>query len=95
MAEYRLSIEARNDLIRIHHYGVEQFGLIQADLYFASFFDCFESIARNPYAFEAVDNIRQGYRRCSCGADTIYYRVCNDIVEIMAVIGRQDLDKTF
>jgi toxin ParE1/3/4 len=34
MAEYRLSNEAKNDLIRIHQYGVEKFGEIQADNYF-------------------------------------------------------------
>ena len=34
MAKYRLSNEAKEDLIRIHHYGVEKFGISQADKYF-------------------------------------------------------------
>lgn len=91
MAEYRLSNEARNDLIRIHHYGVEKVGMVQADKYFHSFFDCFESIAHRPFSFKSVDYIRAGYRRCVCGSDTIYFRINNDIVEIMAIIGSQDL----
>ena len=33
MADYKLSNEAKEDLIRIHHYGVEKFGLAQADKY--------------------------------------------------------------
>ena len=37
MARYRLSNEAKEDLIRIHHYGVAKFGMAQADKYFDSF----------------------------------------------------------
>ncbi len=91
MANYKLSQEARDDLIRIHHYGVEKFGERQADKYFNAFFDCFEIIAANPFAFQSVDFIKQGYRRCPCGVDSIYYRVSDGLVEIMAIMGRQDL----
>ncbi|HOX78197.1 MAG TPA: type II toxin-antitoxin system RelE/ParE family toxin [Bacteroidales bacterium] len=92
MAKYRLSNEAREDLIRIHQYGVEKFGLTQADRYFDSFFEYFEIIARQPFSFESVDYIKNGYRRCVCGADSIYYKIDLDSVEIMAIIGRQDLN---
>jgi toxin ParE1/3/4 len=91
MAEYRPSNEAKQDLIRIHHYGVQRFGLAQADKYFHSLFGCFEDIAARPYSFESVDFIKRGYRRCICGSDSIYFRVSNDIVDIMAIVGRQDL----
>ncbi len=91
MAEYRLSNAAREDLIRIHHFGVEKFGIIQADKYFESFFDYFEIIAQRPFSFESVDYIKKSYRRCHCGSDTIYYRIDNNIVEIMAIVGVQDL----
>ncbi|MEJ2596198.1 MAG: type II toxin-antitoxin system RelE/ParE family toxin [bacterium] len=91
MANYRLSKEAKEDLIRIHHYGVEKFGMDQADKYFDSLFHCFDIISQRPFAFESVDHIKSGYRRCVCGNDSIYYRLKNEIVEIMAVIGRQDL----
>lgn len=93
MANYRLSNEAKNDLIRIHHYGVEKFGISQADKYFYAFFDCFEIIAERPFSFESVDYIKNGYRRCVCGVDSIYFRVENNRVEIMAIIGKQDLNK--
>ena len=92
MAEYRLSNTAKEDLIRIHQYGVSKFGITQADKYFDSFFKYFEIIAQRPYSFEAVDVIRVGYRRCVCGSDTIYYRINKDIVEIMTIIGRQELE---
>ena len=92
MARYRLSNEAKKDLIRIHHYGVEKFGMDQADKYFDSFFDYFDIIAQRPFSFESVDDIKKGYRRCVCGSDCIYYRINNGSVEIMAIIGRQDLN---
>ena len=91
MAEYRLSNVAKEDLIRIHQFGVKKFGITQADKYFHSFFDYFEIIAQRPFSFESVDYIKEGYRRCPCGSDTIYYRINDSIVEIMAIIGMQDL----
>ena len=93
MAKYKLSNSAKEDLIRIHHFGVENFGMDQADKYFNTFFDYFEIIAQQPFAFESIDYIKKGYRRCPCGVDSIYYRIHDDIVEIMAIIGRQDLKK--
>ena len=93
MAKYRITIEAKEDLIRIHHYGVEKIGMTQADKYFDSFFHCFDTITQRPFSFESVDYIKKGYRRCVCGSDSIFYRINNDIVEIMAIIGRQDLNK--
>ena len=92
MVNYRLSNEAKEDLIRIHRYGIEKFGVTQADKYFDSFFEYFDLIAQNPFSFESVDYIKTGYRRCVCGSDSIFYRINNEVVEIMAIIGRQDLD---
>jgi len=91
MAKYKLSNVAKEDLIRIHHHGVKKFGVIQADKYFESFFEYFDIIAQRPFSFESVDYIKEGYRRCACGSDSIYYKVNDDIVEIMTIIGRQEL----
>jgi toxin ParE1/3/4 len=93
MANYRLSNVAKEDLIRIHQYGVVKFGLAQADKYFDSLFEYFEIISQRPFSFESVDYVRKGYRRCVCGSESIYYKIVNDgIVEIMAIIGKQDLN---
>ncbi len=89
MSNNRLSLSAKDDLIRIHLYGVKTIGVKQADKYFNSFFQYFDLIAENPFLYEAVDFIKPGYRRCVCGVDSIYYRIENETVEIMAIIGRQ------
>jgi toxin ParE1/3/4 len=91
MAKYKLSNAVKEDLIRIHHYGIKKFGMMQADKYFDSFFEYFDIIAQRPFSFESVDFIKTGYRRCACGSDSIYYKINNNTVEIMAIIGRQDL----
>jgi len=96
VGKYRLSNEAKDDLIRIHHYGIQKFGVDQADKYFASFFKYFDIIAQRPYSFESIDYIKKGYRRCVCGSDTIYNRISNKgVVEIMGIVGKQDLDNIF
>jgi len=93
MAKYKLSKSSEEDLIRIHHYGVKKFGMKQADKYFKAFFTNFALIAERPYSYESVDFIKSGYRRCVCGIDSIYFKINGNIVEIMAIIGRQDLNK--
>ena len=92
MAEFRIGNTAKEDLIRIHHYGVKKFGTTQADKYFESFFEYFEIIAQRPFTFESVDFIKNGYRRCVCGSDSIFFKVNENFVDIMTIIGRQDLD---
>ena len=95
MANYKISQVAKDDLIRIHQFGFENFGVIQADHYFDSFFQQFELIAQNPLMFESVDYIKEGYRRCPCRVDSIFFRILNGEVEIMSIIGRQDLNELF
>jgi toxin ParE1/3/4 len=94
MSKYRLSNDAKEDLIRIHQYGVRKFGISQADKYYNSFFEYFNIIAQRPLFFESVDYIKKGYWRCVCGSDSVYYKINVDIVEIMAIVGMQDLNNT-
>jgi toxin ParE1/3/4 len=92
MAKDKLSNQAMEDLIRIHHYGVENFGISQADKYFNTFFEYLDLMAKQPFSNESIDYIKKGYKGCVCGVDIIYYRIENEIGEIMAIIGRQDLN---
>lgn len=71
-----------------------EFGEIQADKYFWGFFETFEKIASNPSAYQSVDHIREGYRRCVYGVDTVYFRVQHSgVVEVMAILSGQDIDE--
>ena len=91
MAKYRLSNEAKSDLLRIYRYGVIRFGETQAERYFSALFEQFELIAAHPEQFQVIHDIMPGYRRCVYKADSIYFRIENARVEIMAIVGRQDI----
>jgi toxin ParE1/3/4 len=93
--KFRLSNTAVSDLIRIHQYGSKRFGEKQADKYYQHLFDCFERIGLRPFAFESVDHIVTGYRRCVCGVDAIYFKVHANEVLIITIIGRQDFTQIF
>ncbi|GAB4234912.1 MAG: hypothetical protein Tsb0032_40330 [Kiloniellaceae bacterium] len=95
MAGYKLSQMAKSDLKEIYRYGRLEYGEKQADRYFADFFARFDQIADNPLLYPAVDHIREGYRRGVCGVHAIYYRIENDTVEIMRLLGRQDAAEAF
>lgn len=92
MGNYRLTEDAKEDLKRIYGYGVITHGEKQADIYLDALFERFQHIADDPYFYPSVDYIRRGYRRSICGVDSVFYRIVDDTVEIVAIIGRQDID---
>lgn len=93
MANYRLSPNAKEDLERIWFYGLEQWGVVEADQYIQALYQRFDELSEQPLLYPAVDEIREGYRRSVCGGDSIFYRINNTDIEIMAIIGRQDLSQ--
>ena len=90
MYNYKLSIEAEGDIIRIIEYGIGQFGVAQSSKYYGMLFECFNKIASNPFMFPAVKKYNHIERFCVCGVDTIYYNIKNNEIEIITIIGRQD-----
>jgi toxin ParE1/3/4 len=94
MAGYKVSTLAKEDLIRIHRYGVQKFGMTQTDKYFNFFFEHVNTIAKNPFSFESFDYIKTEYRPSVCGSDRISSKLNTNNVEIMAIIGKQDLKNT-
>jgi len=92
MFDYVLTSIAKEDLKRIYAFGLMEFGEEQADKYFYDFFDSFDKIAANPYLYQSIDHIRPGYRRCPCGTDSIFFRVNGSTIEIMAILGGQEID---
>lgn len=56
MGSYKLSEDARTDLIRIYHHGLRSFGEAQADEYFYSFIEQFQKIADAPFIISWLMN---------------------------------------
>ena len=92
MYNYILSNNAKEDLKRIYLYGLAEFGEAQADKYFYHFFDMFDTISINPYVYQSIDHVKQGYRRCVCGSDSIYFKVNENRIEVMAILGGQEIN---
>lgn len=95
MPEYRLTRAAEQDLLQIAIFGIERFGAVRARSYYQRLMHRFEELAGTPELYQGVDYIRNGYRRSVCGVHSIYYRVDGDIVEIVRVLGQQDLGGAF
>ena len=99
MQSYKINLQAEQDLADIYRYGVQTYGLSHADTFFDAVFDCFDLIAKSPQTWPHVPHIRKGYRRYifrkGSARLSVYYRISQgDIVEIMAVIGRQDIERS-
>jgi len=92
MATYRLSREAKADLRQIYRYGFFRHGERQADKYYEGLFSRFDQIAEQPFMYQPVDYIHEGYRRSVYGVHAIYYREENGTIEIVRILSRQDAD---
>lgn len=90
MPDYRLSEPAEQDLLAIARYGDENYGVEQSNLYRDRLKQRFLILAKEPMLYPAVDHIHAGYRRSVCGKHSIYYRIKDNVVEVMRILGRQD-----
>ena len=90
MLKYRLTEEAKEDLIKIANYGDEHYGMAKSDIYRDEFKQHFKELAKFPLHYQAVEHIRKGYRRRICGVHSVYYRLDETKIVIVRVLGRQD-----
>lgn len=93
MPNYRLSQKAKQDLIRIAQYSDENFGAEKSNQYREQFKNRFETLSNTPLLYPSVDYIRIGYRRAVCGVHSIYYKITDDTVEIIRILGRQNTNQ--
>ncbi len=92
---YRLSEKADDDFARLTRHGLLNFGLVQSDKYNDGLKKRFKELADNPYLYQAVDHIREGYRHSVYGSHTIYYLINGNIVEIIRIIGQENIEEAF
>lgn len=90
MARYELAHAADRDFEGIFDYGIDRFGLTQAQAYQAGLQQRFAELAADPKRYPAVDHIRTGYRRSVYRAHAIYYRIEPQRVLIVRILGQQD-----
>lgn len=88
MATYKLTYEAAADLENIYDYGIDQFGLDQANTYLDLLEERLDQISENPLMYPAAEYVRHGYRRSVIGSHTIYFRMQPGFIEIMRIVGQ-------
>lgn len=90
MTTYTLSVSAEIDLLEIATYGLKRFGLEQSLSYKNALEAHVEYIASQPLAGMSVDDIQTGFRRSVFRSHAIYYRIMDDGIYIVRVLGRQN-----
>ena len=79
MANYDVSLAAKEDLYQIWAYTVDNWSEKQADLYYANLENCFQEIACTPMtAGKPYDEIIPGIRARHVGRHMVFYTVQED-----------------
>ena len=92
MAEVRISVRARADLLSIYAYSHETFGGYQAEAYLSGLERTFGLLADFPRMGRSADELVSGYRRFRFQSHHIFYTEEADHVLIRALIHfRQEL----
>jgi toxin ParE1/3/4 len=76
---------ARNDLVAIRLYSIEQFGSDVADEYFLGFDDAFDLLASYPLTGTATPEYGKTYRCLIHRRHRIFYTVNDDVVHIVRI----------
>ena len=100
MAEYRRPIiwspEARADLSEIWDYYVGVAGRHTADGIVRGITQACILLEEHPFAGRTRNEVRPGLRSMATSPHVVFYRVIDDVAEIVRVLdGRRDLDEVF
>jgi toxin ParE1/3/4 len=86
VANYRITIRARDQIAQIYDHTESQFGAYQADAYAAGLIRTFGLLADFPAIGQEADDLREGLRRFRFQAHFVYYTVSSGTVEVRGVL---------
>jgi len=90
---YSISKKAVSDLEEIWLYTVEHWSVEQADRYYNLIFDEIAYICKNEDAGKSIEHIRKGYRAAKVKSHLIFYKISNDVIEIVRILHeRMDIE---
>ena len=72
---YKISIQAENDLEKIWLYTFENWSIEQADRYLKLIFNEIEYLCSKPKSGSDFSNIRKGYWRSKVNSHFIFYKI--------------------
>ncbi len=86
MINYKILPKARDDLEAIWLYGVNQWGLKQAEQYLEELEQNFQLITENPKFYREREEFTPPVRICHCGRHLIIYMIEGDHVLIIRIL---------
>jgi len=90
---YVISKKAVSDLEEIWLYTAEKWSIDQADRYYNLIFDEIQFICKNVNAGKPMEHVRKGYRASKVKSHLIFYRIQNNIVEVIRILHeRMDIE---
>jgi toxin ParE1/3/4 len=90
------SSHARSDLSEVWDYYLKIAGRETADRIVRGIGEACHRLEEHPFSGRARDEIRAGLRSIVASPHIVFYRVNNDVAEIVRVLdGRRDLDEIF
>ncbi len=90
---YSISKKAVADLEEIWLYTVEYWSVEQADRYYNLIFEEITYICKNENAGKSMEHIRKGYRAAKVKSHLIFYKISNDVIEIVRILHeRMDIE---
>ncbi len=89
MTDYRLTRRAEAELLDIFLYGIEQFGLSQAQAYADSMDLCFRLLCQNPRMGRAAVALGEGVRRHEHGSHVVLYELDQDGILVLSILHKR------
>ncbi|HEY4876015.1 MAG TPA: type II toxin-antitoxin system RelE/ParE family toxin [Puia sp.] len=90
---FAISKKAVSDLEEIWLYTVEKWSVEQADHYHVLIFDEIYYICKHSNSGKSMEHVRKGYRASKVKSHLIFYRVLNDIIEVIRILHeRMDIE---
>jgi toxin ParE1/3/4 len=90
---YAISKRAISDLDEIWFYTFQQWSTDQANRYYKLIFDEIGYICKEPASGRQMDHVRKGYRVSKVKSHLIFYKVVNDVVEVIRILHqRMDIE---
>jgi toxin ParE1/3/4 len=83
---YVISKKAIADLEEIWLYTADKWPIVQADRYYNLIFDEIAFICKSPETGKQMDDIRKNYRAAKVKSHLIFFKVENEIVQIVRIL---------
>ena len=93
MGNYRLSRQAADDFERIFDFGIDRFGIEQAQRYQLGMLERFDEVAEAPDLYREVEELSPGLRRSVYGSHSIYYQTDTAGILVVRILGRESVEE--